>query len=487
MQSIDDTSISCRRGAANAAARKPLAADMIENPQSKAPDAQASSRFDSVRTADSTGRTVHPSARTVHSTGAAAVSRGAAAGTVHSAAGPSDSTSLAAAPARCALEESTPTILHLRTVTGQGGGPEKTLLASPKHIGPRYRLRLAYIRPANDALYDMPARAQRAGATLIDVPERGGADPRTWSALVREIKHSRPALLHPHDYKTNILAVLLGKRFGLPVVTTMHGFGLPNARLKLYFRLERWALRRMDRVICVSPDLLEYAVKIGVPSERCKLVDNAIDLEQFTRRATVEEAKKRLGLSPERLLMGAVGRLFEEKGFDRLIAATGRLSGPAHETHPRVPLDLVIVGEGPERGALERLIRQRGLEDRVRLAGHQTDTIAWFEAMDIFALSSLREGLPNVLLEAMALEVPVVATRVGGVPGLVSDGESGLLVKPDDVDGLTTAIRTLAETPNVRRRLAAAARKAIETGYSFEKRMEKIRGIYDEVLGATVE
>lgn len=385
-------------------------------------------------------------------------------------------------------------IMHLRTIKGRGGGPEKTLLASSRHIGDDYDLRLVYIRPMADDQYDMPARAARAGANLVDIPERNGWDPRTVARLAREIRGSRPALLHAHDHKTNVLAFALGRMFRLPVVTTMHGNVTRGGRLELYYRLERPALRRMDRVVAVSPDLVDYALEIGLPRERVRLVENAIDLEQFTRRTSVEEAKRRLGLSPDRLLIGAVGRLSEEKGFDRLIEAfrkgvrtilperpegccAQKRSDPFSET------DLVIVGEGPQRAALEGLIAQRGLEGRVRLVGYQADTVGWFEAMDLFVLSSLREGLPNVVLEAMALEVPVVATRIAGVPRLVADGENGLLVEPNDVDGLCRAIGHLINEPDLRARFASAARKTIERGYSFEQRMAKIRAIYDEVLG----
>ncbi len=369
-----------------------------------------------------------------------------------------------------------PTILHLRTVTGRGGGPEKTLLNSQRFIGADYKLRLAYIRPEKDELYDMPARAAETGSTLIDIPERHGLDPRTWTRLTREIKTSQPALLHAHDYKTNVLAVLLGRMFKRPVMTTMHGYVSRSGRLDFYYRIDRWALRRMDRIVAVSPDLLELSLRLGIASSKCVLIDNAIDVEQFARRQTVHEAKRRLGIAPERLLIGAVGRLSAEKGFDRLIEALARIAATAPD------VELVIVGEGAQRPELERLIDERGIADRVRLAGYQANTIDWFQAMDIFALSSLREGLPNVVLEAMAMEVPVIATRIAGVPRILEHEVNGLLVEPGDVEGLCHALRTLTANPTLRAQLARAGRQTVEQDFSFAVRMQKIRAIYEELL-----
>lgn len=368
------------------------------------------------------------------------------------------------------------TVLHLRTVTGRGGGPEKTLLNSHRYIGDGYHLRLAYIRPINDPLYDLPRRAAQAGATLIDIPERFGADPRTLWRLAAEIRSSRPAVLHAHDYKTNVLAVLLGRIFKMRVVTTLHGYGLGGGRLKMYYRVERWALKRMHSIVVVSDDLQDYVLRLGIPPSRCKVVENAVDVDAFRRTMTTAAAKQRLGVRGDRLLVGAVGRLCAEKGFDRLIEAF----------HAAITIhggaDLVIIGEGEERATLAALIKRLGCCDSVHLIGYQADTIAWYQAMDVFVLSSVREASPNVVLEAMALEVPVAAMRIAGVPKVITDDESGLLIAPGDFEGMIRALDRLLTDEELRGRFAAAGRKTIEARYSFNARMCKIRGIYDELL-----
>lgn len=368
-------------------------------------------------------------------------------------------------------------VLELRTVSGRGGGPEKTLLNTPRYLADAYQTRLVYIRPAGDATYDMPERARDLGVELVDIAERGPLAAQTVRRLYDEVRQYRADLLHAHDYKTNLLAVLLGRWFRIPVMTTMHGYVTCGGRLELYYCMDRWALRRMDHIVAVSEDLCRQLDEWQVPAHRYSLIENAIDTEQYTRVRPAGEAKRRLGLSPDRLTIGAVGRLSPEKGFDLLIRAADRLLRAGFDFH------LLLIGDGPQRRELETLIAQLDRSDKVRLLGYRADAVEAYEAMDVFALSSLREGLPNVVLEAMTMEVPVVATRVAGLPRLVTCGENGLLVEPGDVEALAEALRRLLGDAALRRRLGRAGRETVEARYSFGSRMQKIRAIYDDLLG----
>jgi glycosyltransferase involved in cell wall biosynthesis len=208
------------------------------------------------------------------------------------------------------------------------------------------------------------------------------------------------------------------------------------------------------------------------------LIENGIDTEQFTRRQSKDQAKSRLDLPRDRLVIGAVGRLSREKGFDVLLQAAAQLLARGIEAC------VVIAGEGEEAATLRGLAARLGIGDRLHLLGYCADPRAVFEAMDVFALSSHREGLPNVLLEAAAMEVPIVATRIAGVPRLVLDGETGLLVEPGSVPSLAAGLERLLRDESLRQRLASAGRRRVETHYSFARRIEKIGDIYDKLLAA---
>ncbi len=212
------------------------------------------------------------------------------------------------------------------------------------------------------------------------------------------------------------------------------------------------------------------------PPDRCVLIENGIDTRQFARSRTREEAKRLMGIPVDRLVIGAIGRLSEEKGFDLLIRAVDRLLAGG------LDVELRIAGEGDQLGRLDDLIRTLHREDRIRLVGFQADTVRLFEAMDTFALSSLREGLPNVVLEAMAVGVPVVATRVAGVPRLIEHEADGLLVDIGDGEQLVSALIRMLSDAELRSRLANAGRRTVEERFDFKRRMERIREIYDELL-----
>jgi glycosyltransferase involved in cell wall biosynthesis len=309
----------------------------------------------------------------------------------------------------------------------------------------------------------------------VSIPDRGFWDCGVILRLLNLLRREHIAIWHGHDYKSNALGLLLRRFWRMRLVTTVHGWVHHTARTPLYYWVDRLCLPRYERVICVSEDLYRRCLERGVPARRCVLIENGIDTEEFSRSLSASEARQRLGLESGRFLLGAVGRLSAEKGFDLLIRAVAQLVGDG------LNVGLLIAGEGDERARLQALIGELGLPERVRLLGYCSDTLGLYQAIDAYVLSSLREGLPNVLLEAMALSVPVVATNIAGVPHLVRNGTNGLLVEPGDVGGLASAVRMLAGEPDLRRRLGQAGRVTIEEGYSFARRMEKIRQVYDEL------
>lgn len=371
-----------------------------------------------------------------------------------------------------------PVVLDARVVTGSGGGPDKTILNSPRFLGPLgYRMLCAYLHPPADPGFEvLRKKAERYNAPLIPIPDRGPWDWRVVTEALAVCKRENVAVWHGHDYKTNALGLLLKRLWPMRLVTTVHGWVKHTARTPLYYRIDQLCLPRYERVVCVSDDLLEACLAAGVPARNCVLLENGIDAAEYARTRTVAGAKAELGFPTDGLLVGAVGRLSDEKGFDVLIRAIHAL------VKRGLDVNLVIVGEGEERKNLERLAGELHLGGRVRLPGWQSDVRPYFEAMDVFALSSLREGLPNVLLEAMALEVPVVSTRVAGVPRLVQDGRNGFLVNAGDLERLTTALSGLLRNAELRALFRDAGRRTVETRYGFATRMQRLKRLYDELL-----
>lgn len=363
-------------------------------------------------------------------------------------------------------------VLHVRIATGTGGGPEKTILASPRHLeGTAYRASVLYLHPPGDPGHEvLRRRAREQRCPLTSMPERWPLDPRTLWRIARHCRRERVRIWHGHDYKSNFFGVLLAPALGLQLVTTVHGWVRHTSRTPLYYAIDRWAIRRYDQVVCVSADLEQACRALGVKEQRLQRIENAIDTEHFQRRAPRPA-------EPRRLVIGAVGRLSEEKGFELLIEAVeGLLDGG-------LDVELRIAGEGELEQRLRARMSASRHAARLSLLGFVEDPRALFEEFDLFALSSLREGLPNVVLEAMAMEVPVLATRSGGMQAFARDGEDALLVETGSSAALRAGLERLVRDRDLRERLARTARARIERDCSFTRRMQRMVEVYDRLPG----
>jgi glycosyltransferase involved in cell wall biosynthesis len=364
-------------------------------------------------------------------------------------------------------------------VRGAGGGPDKTILLSAAPLrSTAYGVSAAFLHAPRDPGWEvLRRRAAIHDCPLIDVPDRGPLDPSVPARLLRICRQRNVRIWHGHDYKTNALGLFLRPFHPMKLVTTLHGWVQHTARTPLYYAIDRLCIERYDHAISVCADLDEALARRGVPEERRSLLPNGVDERAFRRRAAPAAAALRRSVPEGRLVLAAVGRLSAEKGFDLLVRAMASLRAAGAD------VELWIAGEGDGRGELQARIDGCGLAGRVKLLGFVEDVSQVFEASDAFALSSLREGLPNVLLEAMAMEVPVVAAAVGGVAAVVRDGENGLLCAPRDADALAQGLVRLHTDDALRRRLASAARRTVEERFTFGARAAAERRIYDRVLG----
>lgn len=369
-------------------------------------------------------------------------------------------------------------ILELRCADGAGGGPEKTILLGSARTNPeRFRITVCYVRNRRDAAFDLDRRAAALGLDFVELRQEHGLDPTILPALRRLVRQRRIDLVHAHDYKTNLLALLLADWEGVVPLSTAHGWTGDSWRERwLYYPADRRMLTRFPCVIAVSGELRDELLRAGARPERVRTIVNGIDAAAFQRhRAWVPEARRRFGLRDGEIALGAIGRLEMQKRFDVLLEAFAHLHRQRPETR------LLIAGEGTLRASLEEEIARLGLGCAVRLLGHCGDVVSLHHALDLFVQSSDYEGTPNVVLEAMALETPVVATAVGGTAELIENGVHGLLLPPGDPQRLAQTMALALVQPAGR---VAAARRRVEGPLSFEARMHKVEAIYEELVPA---
>lgn len=231
----------------------------------------------------------------------------------------------------------------------------------------------------------------------------------------------------------------------------------------------------LDRAIAVSESTKAYwARRTYLSRTRIVTVPNGVDPDQFSSPADPREARQRLGLPEGRLFVGGVGRLYRQKGFADLIEAVALLA----KEYPN--LSVAIAGDGPLRQALTARAAALGVSDRLHLLGYCPDVRTVYQALDVFALPSLWEAMPYVLLEAMATGLPVVGSSVAGVPEVIVPGESGFLSPPENPAALAAALRPLLDSPDLRCRMGQAARQRVVRRFSLDTMRERTFNLYRE-------
>lgn len=371
-------------------------------------------------------------------------------------------------------------VLELRSVRGTGGGPEKTILLGAAMADPaRSQVTVCYLRDERDPSFGVTERAAGVDVDYVEVTERHSFDPGIWPQLQRLIADRQIDVVHAHDYKTNVLALLLAKSTGVAALSTVHGWTGHSTRERLcYYPVDKRVLARFPRLIAVSSEIASELTRHGAQPGRITTVLNGIDHRQFTRdRCRERDIRAAMGFEPRHKVLGAVGRLEPQKRFDLLLEAFATL----HMWRPESRL--VIVGDGSQKTALEIQRDRLGLKDSVTLVGHVTDVIGPHHAFDLFVQSSDYEGTPNAVLEAMALETPIVATAAGGTAELVHDGVHGRIVPMGKVDRLLAGIEAAFADGSGTRAMADRARQRVEGDLSFEARVRRVESIYEEVAG----
>ena len=307
------------------------------------------------------------------------------------------------------------------------------------------------------------------------------ADTRALVAIYRQIRRGGYDIVHTHISKGGILGRLAARCAGVPVVVhTYHGRveEVHGGSLKSrFFRsCERRAAAWSDVLIAVSEETARLCLRGGIGvTDQYRVIHNGIDLRYFIDYRSVDQTRPNVEGGP---IIGTIGSLKGEKGLDVLLRALPGLV----RRYPRI--QLCAIGDGPLRAPLLEKAQQLGIGDRVHFPGIVADVRPWLALFDLFVTPSIREGLPTVLLEAMAMGCPVVASRVGGVPEIICDGENGLLVPAGEPAPLEEAIGQLAGNGELRSRMGEAGRRRVVGEFGQERMLERLEEEYEQLLAA---
>jgi glycosyltransferase involved in cell wall biosynthesis len=359
------------------------------------------------------------------------------------------------------------------------GGLERIVLDLAR-TGPGLGQRVSVIcleRPGT-----LAAQVEDAGARVVCLDKPAGIRHETVGRVRRALRELRPDVVHTHQIGALLYTGPAARAERVPlVVHTEHINQIAKHRsLNKQVRTRLlWGLagRQAARFFCVSDDIASEVKTFGVlPRRKVRVVLNGIDTARFRSRDGAEAMSEGLGIPPGVPVVGTVGRLDEVKRQDLLIRAFRRVLSAAPDAR------LLLVGDGPMRAGLATLAERLGVSDRVHFAGYQVRPERYLQVMDVFALTSRAEGLPLAVLEAWAAGLPVVASRVGGIPRVVTDGQTGLLFDSDDEDALTGALRRLLADPGFAHRLGEAGRRQAEDRYDTRRMAGDYQRHYLELL-----
>ncbi len=282
-------------------------------------------------------------------------------------------------------------------------------------------------------------------------------------------------IIHSHNYKSNFYSFLATLNTKVKRVATCHNWLGQNLKMKFYEFVDKLLLRKFVSIIAVSQSLKNELIKSGMQEGKINVVHNGIEIEKFIISDGQQELKKSLGIQEGENVIGTIGRLSSEKGHTYLIKEFAEVASVL----PKIKL--LIVGDGPLRARLEELVREFQLESRVIFTGRRQDIPEILGVMDIFVLPSLIEAMPISLLEALAAKKPVIATNVGDISRVIKNGETGILIEPESINGLSHAVRQLITEPGKAMLLANNGYEVVKSEFSAQKMAQSYAAIYDNI------
>ncbi len=298
-------------------------------------------------------------------------------------------------------------------------------------------------------------------------------------------RKNRFSLMHSHGYKGNILLGPLPRLIrGMPIIGTIHGYTSTTSwsKMRLYELLDSWCIKRLDAIVLVNKGMFNHINLQKLPKTKVHVIDNGIPIAPITEISSpqytplADEDQKILDFCHSGYILGTIGRYSSEKGYTHLVKATARLIKQG------INAKLVIIGEGYERHKLEELAIHLNIAGKVYLTGYRNNASRFMKLFNVYVISSLTEGLPITLLEAMRSKIPVVATAVGGIPDVLPNKEAGSLIPPASSVDLADAVSKLFKSPRLVQQHITIAYNRFVKHYSSSIMAKKYNDLYKRLL-----
>ncbi|HEX67912.1 MAG TPA: glycosyltransferase, partial [bacterium] len=356
-------------------------------------------------------------------------------------------------------------ILHLITTLDLGGAERHLYFLVRETIRKGYQIEVAYLKGQGK----MEPFFRKLGVKVFPLHMKTIFDPRCIFSLYRLIRKNRYSIIHTHLFKADFLGGIVGKFAGCPrIISTKHNIDL-YLKNQIFGLLGRWIASIINyRVIAISYAVKDFLLKLGFPKKKIVVIHYGLGEISLTGKSV----RKELLIPEDKIVITCVARLYPQKGHIYLIQALEKIK----KTYSNFVC--LLVGDGPLRNELEREVKRRNLEKEVIFMGWRNDVGDILAGSDFLVLPSLWEGFGLVILEAMSLHKPVVATRVGPIPEIIIEEKTGILVSPQNVEELSNAILRMISEPELRRKMGEAGWRRLRENFSLEKMIEKYVKFY---------
>ncbi|MFO1022423.1 MAG: glycosyltransferase [Planctomycetales bacterium] len=319
----------------------------------------------------------------------------------------------------------------------------------------------------------MTAPLLEAGIPITCLNARNSMDLSVIFKLTRALKQQRPKILQTYLFHANLLGRIAGKLAGVPRIVS--GIRVAERRSSWYLRLDRWTEFLVDNHVCVSQAVATHSMQhAGLSPAKIEVIPNGVDFEKFAQAEPLDRAS--LGVPSDAFVFLTVGRLDPQKGIFDLLQAFEMVRAKSPAVH------LLIVGQGAEKEQIEEWIRARQMGNCVQLLGYRDDVPRLMKTADVFVLSSLWEGMPNVLLEAMAAGLPVISTRVEGVEDLILPGETGISVHSGACGELADAMQQAIGKRVASKEMAEKAAQKVRAEFTWPQAISRYEDLYRRLL-----
>jgi len=369
-------------------------------------------------------------------------------------------------------------ILKLRSSIGVFGAEVMLLELAEAMASSTYTPVVGVIENSHENWGELAVKAREKGLETIVFNCNGPFDLRTVFCIRKYVKNHAISIIQAHGYKANFYAVASAAFLSVRCIATCHPWTERsyNMKARIYTALDKFILRKMDQLVAVSKEVQEELCQT-ISKKNVPVIANGVNIQRFSSSRKKDERSPRLpGVNDSDIVLGAVGRLVPEKGFDLLLRAFSKVI----PENPNVKL--LIIGDGELRGELEVLSDDLRINGSVIFAGIQKDMPMMLAGLDIFILSSISEGLPMVILEAMAAQKPIISSKVGELEEVLEHEVSAILVPPGDVNALRSAIINLLSDSGKQVKLALAARKRVEARFSSHRMSEQYCVLFDQLI-----